>query len=34
MGRFKRAISNVKDSMAYFGFGALFRKRPTRPPQG
>lgn len=34
MGRFKRAISNVKDSMAYFGFRALFRKRPTRPPQG
>jgi len=28
MGRIKRAISNLKDSMAYFGWSALFRRRP------
>lgn len=28
MGRITRAISNLKDSMAYFGLSALFRRRP------
>jgi hypothetical protein len=31
MTRFKRFVSNMKDSIAYFGFRAVFARRPPAP---
>jgi alkylated DNA repair dioxygenase AlkB len=30
MGRLKRLVSNMKDAIAYFGFAALIRRKPSR----